>query len=64
MDRRLPDDTLFMIFEEDFRFYPSGQDPDEADGYGERVLSLVVQRGHAASGGTESLPPQSPSEDS
>ena len=61
MDRRLPDDTLFMIFEEDFRFYPSGEDPDEADGYGERVISLVVRRGFSALSGVESLPPRSDS---
>ena len=34
-----------MIFEEDFRFFPEGEDPEEADGYGARLVSLVVRRG-------------------
>ena len=36
LDKRLPLDTLFMVFEEDFRFFPEGQDPDGCDDYGKR----------------------------
>ena len=50
-----------MIFEEDFRFYPAGEDPEGADRYSERVVSLVVRRGFSALSGIESLPPRSDS---
>ena len=59
LDNRLPEDTLFMIFEEDFRFFPEGQDPDGADDYSERVMQLIMERGFEALKGSESLPPQS-----
>ena len=34
LDRRLPLDTLFMVFEEDYRFFPEGEDADKVDDYG------------------------------
>ena len=58
LDKRLPEDTLFMVFEEDYRFFPKGEDPDGCDDYGERVVK-IVQRGFAKAHGFESLPPQS-----
>ena len=58
LDKRLPEDTLFMVFEEDYRFFPKGQDPDGCDDYGKRV-DKVVKRGFAKAQGFESLPPQS-----
>ena len=61
LDKRLPLDTLFMVFEEDFRFFPEGKDPDSADDYGERLVKVVVDIGFAALQGSESPPPQSPS---
>ena len=61
LDKRLPLDTLFMVFEEDYRFFPEGQDPDGCDDYGERVVKMVVDRGFAALSGSESPPPQSSS---
>ena len=33
LDARLPVDTLYMVFEEDYRFFPEGQDPDGIDDY-------------------------------
>ena len=41
MDNRLPDDTLFWIMEEDFRFWPPHADPDHADDYEEDFFGLV-----------------------
>ena len=58
LDIRLPDDTLFMVFEEDFRFFPDGQDPDKADDYRRRVAKVVTTRGVKALVGSGSLPPQ------
>ena len=43
-DKRLPEDTLFWILEEDFRFWPPGQDPDLADDYEEEYFTLLVDR--------------------
>ena len=43
-DHRFPDDTLFMIFEEDYRFWPIGEDPHSCDDYHER-LRHVMKRG-------------------
>ena len=40
-DHRFPDDTLFMIFEEDYRFWPVGEDPDQCDDYAERLRKLM-----------------------
>ena len=40
-DHRFPDDTLFMIFEEDYRFWPVGEDPDHCDDYEERLRQLM-----------------------
>ena len=43
LDARLPADVLFILFEEDFRFWPHGEDPDCADDYKAR-LSQVLQK--------------------
>ena len=43
-DQRLPDDTLFWVIEEDFRFWPPGEDPDGADDYESAKFCLVVDR--------------------
>ena len=58
LDNRLPDDTLFMVFEEDYRFFPEGQDPDGCDDYGKRVAK-ILDPGFATAQESESLPPQS-----
>ena len=50
-----------MVFEEDFLFFPGGQGPDDADGYGKHPVKMFVQRGFDAVQGSQSLPPQSPS---
>ena len=50
-----------MVFEEDYRFFPEGQDPDGCDDYGKRLVKMIVDRGFAALQGSESPPPQSPS---
>ena len=42
MDHRLPEDTLFWIMEEDFRFWPPGEDPDGADDYTPAFAELVT----------------------
>ena len=39
-DHRFPDDTLFMLFEEDYRFWPVGEDPDKADDYELRLRKI------------------------
>ena len=49
-DHRFPDDTLFMIFEEDYRFWPIGEDPDHCDDYHDR-LEDVLKRGRAKTSG-------------
>ena len=47
-DRRLPSDTLFLVFEADYRFYPQGEDPDASDTYGDRLGALQEkENGHA-----------------
>ena len=57
LDSRLPLDCLFMIFEEDFRFWPVNQDPDLID-YDKRVMSLLKFRKERASSSNQgSLPP-------
>ena len=37
LDERMPKDTLFLVFEEDFRFWPVGEDPDRADDFKARL---------------------------
>ena len=58
-DARLPDDTLFWIIEEDFRFSPPGEDPDKADNYEQegrdRVADVVDLIATTKAG--SSLPP-------
>ena len=48
LDSRLPDDTLFWIIEEEFRFWPPGEDPDHADDYDREYSSLLDARARAA----------------
>ena len=57
LDQRLPLDTLFMVFEEDYRFFADGEDPDGADDYLLRVEDLLKSRRSKASAPKESLPP-------
>ena len=56
MDSWLPEDTLFWICEEDFRFWPPGQDPDNADNYEKAVAALIETREKQGGAGS-SLPP-------
>ena len=56
MDERLPEDTLYWIMEEDYRFWPPGADPDGADDYDQAYTSLVVNRTTQPKAGM-SLPP-------
>ena len=56
LDTRLPEDTLFWIIEEDFRFWPPGQDPDNADNYDEEMWYLF-HNVDAQGGAESSLPP-------
>ena len=43
MDSRMPEDVPFLLLEEDFRFWPHGEDPDSADDYKAR-LGEVLQK--------------------
>ena len=56
LDQRLPEDTLFWIMEEDFRFWPPQKDPDRADDYEEEYTILRAARSSHESSGS-SLPP-------
>ena len=49
LDARLPLDTLFMVFEEDYRFFPDGADIDGCDDYRVRMERMLLQRKNAAS---------------
>ena len=55
-DPRLPEDTLFWIIEEDYRFWPPGQDRDKADNYEDEWWEMVVGRTATPKAGS-SLPP-------
>ena len=56
LDQRLPDDTLFWIMEEDFRFWPPRKDPDYADdNEGEYTILMAAESSGESSG--SSLPP-------
>ena len=57
LDLRLPLDTLFMVFEEDYRFFPDGQDIDNADDYRVRMVKLLEERKKKGLQDQESLPP-------
>ena len=59
LDKRLLWDTLFMVFEEDFRFFPEGKDPYGCDDYGKRVTEMITDGVLATVPGSESPPPQS-----
>ena len=37
MDHLFPHDALFLVFEEDYRFWPEGEDHDDADDYKARL---------------------------
>ena len=52
----MPDDTLFWICEEDFRFWPPGHDPDLADQYDKDLAALKKAREQQGGAGS-SLPP-------
>ena len=41
----MPYDTLFILFEEDFRFFPEGEDPEGCDRYAERVEREITRMG-------------------
>ena len=56
LDQRLPEDILFWIMEEDFRFWPSKKDPDRADEYEEEYTILRAARSSQESSWS-SLPP-------
>ena len=56
-DKRLPEDTLFWIIEEDFRFWPPGRDPDEADDYEFEYMNLLLDRSADDDTPEKSLPP-------
>ena len=64
LDNRLPDDTLFMVFEEDYRFFPENEDSDKADDYAARMVKVVLERGWESLQGSESQPPQTQSSSS
>ena len=53
-DHRLPDDTLWFIIEEDFRWYPEGHDPCMSEGYDKRAEATKKKRDAL----TTSLPPR------
>ena len=40
----MPADLLLLVFEDDFRFWPEGEDPDDADNYKERVREIAKRR--------------------
>ena len=61
LDKRLPADTLFMVFEEDYRFFPEELDPDGCDDYGKRVVKMLSDRAFAAQQQFESPPHERPS---
>ena len=48
-----------MVFEEDYRFFPEGEDPDGCNDYGKRAVKMISDRGFATAQRSESLPPQS-----
>ena len=56
LDKRLPDDTLFWIMEEDFRFWPPQNDPDDADAY-EQEYTLLRSARSSSEPSESSLPP-------
>ena len=43
MDARFPGDTLFIVMEEDYRFWPAGEDPQGCDNYHERLQQLLQE---------------------
>ena len=55
LDERMPKDTLFLVFEEDFRFWPVGEDPDRADDFKAR-LEEVLKKGSGSASLRTDLP--------
>jgi hypothetical protein len=53
-DHRLPEDTLWFIIEEDFRWYPAGEDPNKCDGLQTRAAETKSKRDSMST----SLPPR------
>ena len=49
-DHRIPEDTLFMLFEEDYRFWPLGEDPDKCDTYQERLKKRLEDEERSKAG--------------
>ena len=49
-DHRFHEDTLFIILEEDYRFWPKGEDPDGLDDYEERLAKVLAGRARGAVG--------------
>ena len=49
MDARYPMDTLFLVFEEDYRFWPEGKDPDKAYEYKTRLSGQVAKKKRSVS---------------
>ena len=43
MDARFPADTLFIVLEEDYRFWPVGEDPQGCDDYQERLQKILQE---------------------
>ena len=44
-DKRYPGDTLFIVMEEDFRFWPDGQYPQGMDDYTLLVQDTIHKNG-------------------
>ena len=44
LDKRMPEDTLWLILEEDFRFWPQGEDTDGSDDYKVRMKEVMKRR--------------------
>ena len=49
LDDRFPEDTLFLVFEYDYRFWPIGEDPDGADDYSTRLETMLAKRKRSVS---------------
>ncbi len=58
MDERFPKDTLFLVFEEDFRWWPDENEPlERAKGYDARVKARKERAGDPSTGRTLVSPP-------
>ena len=54
----MPADLLCIIFEEDFRFWPQGEDPDGADDYKKRINDMRKRRSRSRSANKIKLVPR------